>query len=61
MGEHTVRGGGYHFYPTREAVRAWLTGAGLAVVDDATTSADSYGYWHLLTTPAAVGSPGESV
>jgi SAM-dependent methyltransferase len=55
MGEHTVRGGGYHFYPTREAVRARLADAGLVVVDDATTTADSYGYWHLLTTSASGG------
>ncbi len=47
-GEHIRRGGGYHFYPTRDRVAAWLAGAGLALVDEATSHGPTYAYWHLL-------------
>jgi 2-polyprenyl-3-methyl-5-hydroxy-6-metoxy-1,4-benzoquinol methylase len=42
--------GGYHFYPSEAQVAAWLSDAGLEVVDDVTDMAyDGWGYRHLLT------------
>ncbi|MDX1534640.1 MAG: class I SAM-dependent methyltransferase [Thermoplasmata archaeon] len=41
--------GGYHFYPSRERVRTWLTEAGFTVLEDADEWFDSWGYHHLLT------------
>jgi hypothetical protein len=35
---------GYHYYPERAAVRAWLEEARLGVVEQS----DGEGYWHLL-------------
>ena len=44
---------GYHFYPGRERVRAWLAAAGLTVVDEADDPYDGWAYWHLLVrTPS---------
>ncbi len=43
-GEHLNEDGGYHYYPAREAVLAWLAGAGVEL--DETLEADSY--HHLL-------------
>ena len=40
---------GYHYYPDRERVRAWLRDAGLAIVEEADdVPAEGEGYWHLL-------------
>lgn len=39
---------GYHYYPGREQVRAWLADEGLEVVDEAFDQEDGYGYWHLF-------------
>ncbi len=47
-GEHTRRGGGYHFYPTEDQVAGWLAAEGLDVVAEGRSSGDSYGYHHLL-------------
>jgi hypothetical protein len=47
-GEHTRRGGGYHYYPTEDQVAGWLTAEGLDVVAEAHSSGDNYGYHHLL-------------
>lgn len=51
----TVRGeviegdvAGYHFYPARDRVAAWLAAEGLEVVADATEPQDGWAYWHLL-------------
>jgi len=54
-GEHTRRGGGYHFYPTEDQVAGWLAAEGLEVVVEGRSSGDSYGYHHLL-----VRGPGDS-
>jgi SAM-dependent methyltransferase len=40
--------GGYHAYPSRDRIRAWLAGQGLSIVDEATDVEEGYGYWHLL-------------
>ena len=41
--------GGYHFYPTDEQVRDWLSIAGLQIIDDTTDmSYGDWGYRHLL-------------
>lgn len=54
-GDPAVRGeviegdtGGYHYYPGRERVSAWLAAQRLAIVADATDVLDGWGYWHLL-------------
>ena len=47
-GEHHRRGGGYHFYPTRDQVTAWLAEAGLEVIAEDTSQGTNYAYWHLL-------------
>ena len=39
---------GYHYYPARDRVQAWLTDAGFRVVDEADEWLDGYGYHHLL-------------
>jgi SAM-dependent methyltransferase len=39
---------GYHFYPEREQVRAWLDAVGLDIVEEDTEPADGWAYWHLL-------------
>ena len=58
-GDPAVRGeviegdtGGYHYYPGRERVTAWLAGQRLEVVADATDVLDGWGYWHLLLRTA---------
>jgi hypothetical protein len=43
-GEDLHPDGGYHYYPLREQVLAWLADAGLVLLDE--TQGDSY--WHLL-------------
>jgi RNA polymerase sigma-70 factor (ECF subfamily) len=48
-GEHHRRGGGYHFYPMRDQVAAWLAEAGMAIVAEGTSPGTNYSYWHLLT------------
>ena len=40
--------GGYHYYPDRDQVNAWIHGAGFEVVDEADEVLDGYGYRHLL-------------
>jgi ubiquinone/menaquinone biosynthesis C-methylase UbiE len=52
-GELAERGAGYHHYPSRQQVRAWLEEGGLLVVAEDTSPGDGYGYLHLLTTPAS--------
>jgi SAM-dependent methyltransferase len=45
--------GGYHFYPGRDRVLAWLDGAGLEVVAEELDQQDGWAYRHfLLRTPA---------
>lgn len=39
---------GYHYYPGRERVLAWLVAEGLEVVDEGFDQEDGWGYWHLL-------------
>jgi SAM-dependent methyltransferase len=51
-GELAERGAGYHYYPSREQVRAWLEEGGLVVVAEDASPGDGYGYLHLLTRPA---------
>jgi SAM-dependent methyltransferase len=48
-GEHHRRGGGYHFYPTRDQVAAWLAEVQLEIVAQDTSPGTNYAYWHLLT------------
>ncbi|HEY3483816.1 MAG TPA: class I SAM-dependent methyltransferase, partial [Ilumatobacteraceae bacterium] len=38
----------YHYYPTRDQVLAWFTGADLVVVDEAYHAEDGWGYRHFL-------------
>ena len=45
-GEHTSRGGGYHYYPLLEQVAAWVRDAGLEPVD----SGVGDDYYHLLAS-----------
>jgi ubiquinone/menaquinone biosynthesis C-methylase UbiE len=40
---------GYHFYPGREQVLAWLTEAGFNIVAEDFDQQEGWGYWHLLT------------
>lgn len=40
---------GYHFYPGRERVLAWLADAGLTVVEEDIDQQEGWGYRHLLT------------
>ena len=41
--------GGYHFYPSDEQVKGWLSAAGLQIVDDTTDMTyGDWGYRHLL-------------
>jgi hypothetical protein len=48
-GEHVgPETGGYHYYPDRHQVRAWLDQTGLEIVDEADEWLDGYGYRHLL-------------
>jgi len=47
-GEHTVRGGGYHFYPALPQVAEWIKGAGLNVVVEGLSEGTNYGYIHLI-------------
>jgi hypothetical protein len=39
---------GYHFYPGRRQVAAWLTAAGLEIVEQGTEALEDWGYWHVL-------------
>lgn len=49
LGEHVgPETGGYHYYPNRSRVQAWLDAEGLEVVDEADEALDGYGYHHLL-------------
>jgi SAM-dependent methyltransferase len=45
VGEDT---GGYHFYPDRDQVAAWLAQAGFELVEEADEWLDGYGYHHVL-------------
>jgi SAM-dependent methyltransferase len=45
-GEHTSRGGGYHYYPSLEQVAAWVRDAGLEPLD----SGVGDDYYHLLAS-----------
>jgi cyclopropane fatty-acyl-phospholipid synthase-like methyltransferase len=58
-GEVTEGGAaGYHYYPGRERVLAWLAASGLEVVEEADESGPNgdWGYRHfLLLSPAVVG------
>jgi len=44
---------GYHYYPGRERVRAWLAAEGLVILDEATDQEDGWGYWHLFLATRA--------
>ena len=39
---------GYHYYPSREQVIAWIAAADLCLVDEAYHQEDGWGYRHLL-------------
>ena len=39
---------GYHYYPGRARVMAWLADEGLELVDEAFDQQDGWGYRHLL-------------
>ena len=39
---------GYHYYPGRDQVRAWLAAESLEIVADGFDQEDGWGYWHLL-------------
>ena len=39
---------GYHYYPGRDRVMAWLAAEGLQVVDEALDQQEGWGYRHLL-------------
>jgi len=45
---------GYHFYPGRDRVRAWLAEAGLQILADADDPYDGWAYWHILTRTSAM-------
>ena len=45
-GEHTSRGGGYHYYPPLEQVATWVGEAGLEALEDG----QGDDYYHLLTS-----------
>ena len=47
--------GGYHFYPDREQVSAWVADAGLEVVDDDDEGLDGYAYHHLFLRAPEIG------
>ena len=47
---------GYHYYPGRDRVIAWLGAAGFAVVEEAFDQQDGWGYRHLLVGDTA-GQP----
>jgi SAM-dependent methyltransferase len=51
-----LEGGGYHYYPPRHLVRAWLEAAGFTVTEEA----DADSYWHLLLTHGPVARPDSS-
>ena len=53
LGEHTRRGGGYHFYPSEDQVAGWLAAEGLEVVAEGRSRGDNYGYHHLLVHGSA--------
>jgi cyclopropane fatty-acyl-phospholipid synthase-like methyltransferase len=40
--------GGYHYYPGREQVTAWLTAAGLHILEEGFQQEDGWGYRHFL-------------
>jgi ubiquinone/menaquinone biosynthesis C-methylase UbiE len=44
-------GEGYHYYPSRDQVAAWLAEAGLQVEAEGESPGDGYGYLHLLARP----------
>jgi SAM-dependent methyltransferase len=45
-GEHTSRGGGYHYYPPLDQVAAWVRDAGLKPLEDGVGD----DYYHLLAS-----------
>ena len=47
---------GYHYYPGRERVLAWLDAEGFAVVDEAYDQEDGWGYRHLLVRSPVAGA-----
>lgn len=48
----TLRGGGYHYYPTVERITEWLHSTNLDIVEEGQSSGSNYGYWHLLVRSA---------
>ncbi len=48
----TLRGGGYHYYPTVDQVTGWISAGGLEIVEMGQSSGNNYGYWHLLMRSA---------
>jgi SAM-dependent methyltransferase len=47
-GENLRRGGGYHYYPSRDRVSRWVAAAGLEIVEEGVSRGRTYGYLHLL-------------
>ena len=39
---------GYHYYPGRDRVLAWVADEGLTLIDEARDEEDGWAYWHLL-------------
>jgi SAM-dependent methyltransferase len=39
---------GYHYYPGRDRVLAWVADESLALIDEARDQEDGWAYWHLL-------------
>jgi SAM-dependent methyltransferase len=44
----SLRGGGYHHYPSLDRISGWLAAEGLAIVDEDVSRGRSYSYLHLL-------------
>jgi cyclopropane fatty-acyl-phospholipid synthase-like methyltransferase len=44
--------GGYHYYPGRDQVTAWLQAAGLHILDEGFQQEDDWGYRHFLVQRA---------
>jgi SAM-dependent methyltransferase len=55
-GEHHERGGGYHYYPPLDQVRAWLREAGLDVLEEETDGEEVY--HHVLARASGPGPRG---
>jgi SAM-dependent methyltransferase len=46
---------GYHYYPGRARISAWLTAEGLEIVEESSDWEADWGYWHLLLWSSSAG------